>query len=208
MTTTTTQQVQTRSVGRPLTDRARRTKSAVERFLSTVNGQFTAADVRKVSKQSKVSVRNRLNAMEREGRIQKVDQVSTGKRGRPLAVYVKSDAPKESQNVRRNRAFNRTMAGMTFEGRCAYIADSLVRLYEEQLADEKAQRDSRHHNGRGFTKYDALRGTADAEKIIEDGVVTMEQVNYWLQPVNKDGRSRIQKYAGQLQALKLEEIQG
>ena len=205
MTTTSTQKVQTRNVGRPLSDRARRTKSAVERFLNSVEGQFTAADVRKVSKQSKVVVRNRLNALAREGRIKQVDQVSTGKRGRPLAVYVKSEAPKESQSVRRNRKFNRQMAAMTFESRCAYIADSLVRLYEEQLADEKAQRDSRHHNGRGFTKYDALRGTADAEKIIEEGVVTMEQVNYWLQPVNKDGRARIQKYAAQLQALKTEE---
>ena len=189
MTTSTTTQTVVRSVGRPLTDRARRTKRAVERFLESSQGQFTAADVRKVSKQSKVTVRNRMNALEREGLIKKV----------------KSDAPKEREAVRQNRQFIRVMASKSFEERCAYVADCLTRLYEEQLVDEKRTRDSHHHNGRGFTKYDAPRGTVDAEYILENEVVTVEQVNYWLQPVNKEGRSRIQKYSRQLQALREQE---
>jgi predicted ArsR family transcriptional regulator len=198
--TTTTQTQATR--GRPLSDRARRTKRAVERFLERNSDTFTAADVRKFSKQSKVAVRNRLNALESAGLIKKVDQVSSGKRGRPMVVYQKSEAPKEREAVRQNRQFVRNMASKTFEERCAYVADALTRLYEEQLADEKSTRDSHHLNGRGFTKYDAPRGTLDAENILESEVVTVDQVNYWLMPVNKDGRSRIQKYARQLQALR------
>ena len=200
---TTTQAQATKSVGRPLTKRARSTKRAVEKFLEQHNGQFTAADVRRVAKQSKVTVRNRLNALERDGLIKKVDQVSSGKRGRPMAVYVKSDEqPREKQTVRRNREFVRSMASKTFEERCAFIADALVHLYNEQVEDEKQTRDSRYQNGRGFTKYDALRGTTDAERILEDEVVTVEQVNYWLQPTQKDGRARIMKYDRQLKALK------
>jgi len=204
MTTQTTTQVQaTRSVGRPLTKRARSTKRAVEKFLEQHEGQFTAADVRRVAKQSKVTVRNRLNALERDGLIKKVDQMSTGKRGRPLAVYVKTDGePMEKESVRRNRQFVRTMASKSFEERCAFVAESLIALYNEQVEDEKAMRDSRHSNGRGFTKYDALRGTSDAEAILENEIVTVEQVNYWLRPVEKTGRSRIMKYDRQLKALK------
>jgi len=200
---TTTQAQATRPVGRPLSKRGRSAKRAVEKFLEQHNGQFTAADVRRVAKQSKVTVRNRLNALERDGLIKKVDQVSSGKRGRPMAVYVKSDEqPREKQTVRRNREFVRSMASKTFEERCAFIADALVHLYNEQVEDEKQTRDSRHQNGRGFTKYDALRGTTDAERILEDEVVTVEQVNYWLQPTQKDGRARIMKYDRQLKALK------
>ena len=204
MTNATTQaQTVTRTVGRPLTKRARSTKRAVENFLEAHEGQFTAADVRRVAKQSKVTVRNRLNALERDGLIKKVDQQSSGKRGRPMAVYVKCDEqPKEKESVRRNRQFVREMASKTFEDRCAFVAESLIHLYNEQVDDEKVTRDSRHQNGRGFTKYDALRGTTDAEKILEDDVVTVEQVNYWLQPTNKEGRSRIMKYDRQLKALK------
>jgi predicted transcriptional regulator len=200
---TTTQAQATKSVGRPLTKRARSTKRAVEKFLEQHEGQFTAADVRRVAKQSKVTVRNRLNALERDGLIKKVDQVSSGKRGRPMAVYVKSnEQPREKESVRRNRAFVRTMASKTFEERCEFIADALIHLYNEQVEDEKQTRDSRHQNGRGFTKYDALRGTTDAERILEDEAVTVEQVNYWLQPTQKDGRARIMKYGRQLKALK------
>jgi len=91
MTTQTTTQVQaTRSVGRPLSKRGRSTKRAVEKFLEQHEGQFTAADVRRAAKQSKVTVRNRLNALEREGAIKQVGVKPTGKRGRPLAVYEKA----------------------------------------------------------------------------------------------------------------------
>ena len=91
MTNTTTTKAQvTNTVGRPLSKRARSTKRAVEKFLEQHNGQFTAADVRRVAKQSKVTVRNRLNALEREGAIKQVGVKPTGKRGRPLAVYEKA----------------------------------------------------------------------------------------------------------------------
>jgi predicted ArsR family transcriptional regulator len=91
---TTTQQAQA-TRGRPLSKRGRDTKRAVQRYLDNVQGQFTAADVRKASKQNKVTVRNRLNALEREGVIKKVDSQPVQKggkvtRGRPLAVYEKA----------------------------------------------------------------------------------------------------------------------
>ena len=144
-----------------------------------------------------------MNALERDGLIKKVGQVSSGKRGRPMAVYVKCDKqPREKESVRRNREFVRNMAAKTFEERCEFVATALIHLYNEQVEDEKQTRDSYHQNGRGFTKYDALRGTTDAERILEDEVVTVEQVNYWLQPTQKDGRARIMKYHRQLEALK------
>ena len=92
---TTTQAQSTRLVGRPLTKRARSTKRAVEKFLEQHDGQFTAADVRRVAKQSKVTVRNRLNALVAAGVIEQVGSVPVQKagkasRGRPLAVYEKA----------------------------------------------------------------------------------------------------------------------
>jgi len=91
---TTTQAQATRPVGRPLSKRGRSAKRAVEKFLEQHNGQFTAADVRRVAKQSKVTVRNRLNALVAAGSIKQVDSVPVQKsgkasRGRPLAVYEK-----------------------------------------------------------------------------------------------------------------------
>jgi response regulator of citrate/malate metabolism len=99
MTTTSTQtQAQTQTTatrGRPLSKRGRDTKRAVERFLNTVEGKFTAADVRKATKQNKVTVRNRLNALAAAGEIKQVGTqpvVKAGKvvRSRPLAVYEKA----------------------------------------------------------------------------------------------------------------------
>jgi len=93
----TTQAQTTRPVGRPLSKRGRSAKRAVEKFLEQHEGQFTAADVRRVAKQSKVTVRNRLNALVAAGVIEKVDSVPVQKagkatRGRPLAVYKRKDA--------------------------------------------------------------------------------------------------------------------
>ena len=96
MTTTATTQNQTTTTrGRPLSKRGRDTKRAVERFLNSVEGKFTAADVRKATKQNKVTVRNRLNALAASGAIKQVDSkpvVKAGKvvRGRPLVVYEKA----------------------------------------------------------------------------------------------------------------------
>ena len=92
---TTTQAQATRPVGRPLSKRGRSAKRAVEKFLEQHDGQFTAADVRRVAKQSKVTVRNRLNALVAAGAIKQVDSVPVQKagkatRGRPLAVYEKA----------------------------------------------------------------------------------------------------------------------
>jgi len=91
----TTQVQATRSVGRPLSKRGRSAKRAVEKFLEQHEGQFTAADVRRVAKQSKVTVRNRLNALLAAGAIKQVASVPVQKagkasRGRPLAVYEKA----------------------------------------------------------------------------------------------------------------------
>ena len=97
--TTTTTQTQAQDVqatrGRPLSSRGKATKRAVDRYLDQVQGQFTAADVRKVSKQNKVTVRNRLNALVNAGVIKQVASQPVQKagkvtRGRPLAVYEKA----------------------------------------------------------------------------------------------------------------------
>ena len=96
MTNATTQaQTVTRPVGRPLSKRGRSAKRAVEKFVSEHQGQFTAADVRRVAKQSKVTVRNRLNALVATGAIkqvasQPVQKSGKATRGRPLAVYEKA----------------------------------------------------------------------------------------------------------------------
>ena len=95
MTNATTQAQTTRPVGRPLSKRGRSAKRAVEKFVNDHQGTFTAADVRRVAKQSKVTVRNRLNALVAAGAIKQVDSVPVQKagkasRGRPLAVYEKA----------------------------------------------------------------------------------------------------------------------
>ena len=190
----------TRSVGRPLSKRGRCTKAALERFLNQVEGTFTVADLRKVSKQSKVTVRNHVSELQRRGVIVPVGSApNPSKRGRPQTVFRKAEAPsKVNPTVRKHRERLRELAEMSPQERREYVSKALVNLYQKQVKDEREVGDSLFYNRQGFTKYDAPRGTEHAERILNNEALSVAEVNYWLTPVSKTGRTRIGKYERQL----------
>lgn len=190
----------TRSIGRPLSKRGRNTKAALDRFLKQAEGTFTVADLRKASKQSKVTVRNHVTALERQGLIEVVGTTAnSGKRGRPQTVYQKVDKPSQvNETVRQHRQRVRELAAMSPSERREFVSKALVTLYAKQIKDERELRESLVENREGFTKYDAPRGTAHAERILNKEPLTVAEVNYWLAPVSKTGRTRIGKYQRQL----------
>lgn len=205
MTTVTTkthtvEKSTTRSIGRPLSKRGRNTKAALDRFLKQTVSTFTVADLRKVSKQSKVTVRNHATALERQGLIEVVGTTAnSGKRGRPQTIYQKVEKPTQvNETVRRHRQRVRELASMTPSERRDFVSKALVSLYAKQIGDERALRESLVENREGFTKYDAPRGTVHAERVLNEEALTVAEVNYWLTPVSKTGRTRIGKYQRQL----------
>ena len=77
------------SAGRPLSEKGREAKEAVEQYVLK-NESFTANDVENHTGLEKVFVRNRLNALERKGVIHKNGTVPNEGRGRPCALYERS----------------------------------------------------------------------------------------------------------------------
>ena len=59
------------------------------------------------------------------------------------------------------------------------ICRALVVLYERQTADEKATKDSRHDNNRGFRPCHAKMGTSMAEFYLKRGFLSPKQIAYW-----------------------------
>ena len=77
------------------------------------------------------------------------------------------------------------------------VARALVALNDRQTEDEQAAEHTRYLNGRGFRPCHARMGTSMAKFFAARGYLTEKQVAYWRRPM-KDGRSRIEIYAGQL----------
>lgn len=77
------------------------------------------------------------------------------------------------------------------------VARALVALNERQTADEQAAENTRYHNGRGFRPCHARMGTSMAQFYLKRGYLSPKQVAYW-RHVQKDGKMRIEIYAGQL----------
>ncbi|ASV44261.1 hypothetical protein PBI_SCTP2_246 [Salicola phage SCTP-2] len=89
---TTTQTVTATRRGRPLSTKGRKARNAVLRILNSEQGTqgVTAKDIARQGKMSATAVRNRLNALERAGKVVKVGVRKSDGKGRPQAVYVKA----------------------------------------------------------------------------------------------------------------------
>lgn len=81
--------------------------------------------------------------------------------------------------------------------RDAAIARALVVLNERQTADEQVSENTKYHNGRGFRPCHARMGTSMAKFFLRNGYLSPKQINYW-RALQKDGKMRIEIYAGQL----------
>lgn len=77
------------------------------------------------------------------------------------------------------------------------VGRALVALNDRQTRDEQQDETTKHHNGMGFRPAHARMGTSMANFFQRAGFLTAKQVAYWRRPM-KDGRSRIEIYAGQL----------
>lgn len=77
------------------------------------------------------------------------------------------------------------------------VARALVVLNERQTADEQASENTRYDNGRGFRPCHARMGTSMAKFFLKFNRLSTKQVAYWRKPM-KDGKMRIEIYAGQL----------
>ena len=77
------------------------------------------------------------------------------------------------------------------------VARALVVLNERQTADEQQKEMTRYQNGRGFRPCHARMGTSMAQFYLQRNYLTAKQVAYWRMP-QKDGKMRIEIYAGQL----------
>lgn len=77
------------------------------------------------------------------------------------------------------------------------VARALVVLNERQTYDEQSDQNTKHANGRGFRPCHARMGTSMAEFYSRNNYLSPKQISYWRAP-QKDGKMRIEIYAGQL----------
>lgn len=77
------------------------------------------------------------------------------------------------------------------------VARALVVLTERQTADEQRSENTKYDNGRGFRPCHARMGTSMSKFFKARGYLTEKQIAYWRVP-QKDGKMRIEIYAGQL----------
>lgn len=87
-------ETKTVKIGRPLSKPSKAAQKALDEFLEQTNGNFSTEDVRRVTKQSVVTVRNRLNSLIKSGKIEKVEfkkmtHNGVPARGRPQSIYRK-----------------------------------------------------------------------------------------------------------------------
>lgn len=77
------------------------------------------------------------------------------------------------------------------------VARALLALTARQTSDEQASENTRYRNGRGFRPCHAHMGTSMAKFFQRNGYLSPKQIAYW-RTRGKDGKSRIEIYAGQL----------
>lgn len=77
------------------------------------------------------------------------------------------------------------------------IARALMALTARQTQDEQVSEDTKYLNGQGFRPCHARMGTSMAKFFDRNGYLSPKQVAYWRMP-QKDGKMRIEIYAGQL----------
>lgn len=77
------------------------------------------------------------------------------------------------------------------------VARALIALTARQTTDEQASENTRYRNGRGFRPCHAHMGTSMAKFYQRNGYLSPKQIAYW-RATGRDGKSRIEIYAGQL----------
>lgn len=77
------------------------------------------------------------------------------------------------------------------------VARALLALTARQTSDEQASEHTRYRNGRGFRPCHAHMGTSMAKFFQRNGYLSPKQIAYW-RATGRDGKSRIEIYAGQL----------
>jgi hypothetical protein len=77
------------------------------------------------------------------------------------------------------------------------IGRALMALNKRQTQDEQISAQTRHHNQRGFMPMHAKKGTGMAQFFDKTGYLTPKQLAYW-RAVTPSGKTRIEKYVGQL----------
>lgn len=80
------------------------------------------------------------------------------------------------------------------------VARALVVLNQRQTAGEQVNEATLNRNGEGFRPCHARMGTSMAKFYQRNGYLSPKQVAYW-RKLQKDGRMRIEIYAGQLLAV-------
>lgn len=77
------------------------------------------------------------------------------------------------------------------------VARALVVLNQRQTVTEQVSEHTITRNGQGFRPCHARMGTSMAKFFERNGYLSPKQIAYWRQP-QRDGRARIEIYAGQL----------
>lgn len=77
------------------------------------------------------------------------------------------------------------------------VARALVRINQNQTADEQKQETVKYQNGKGFRPCHARLGTSMAKFFQSRGYLTQKQINYW-RKTDRKGNMRIGIYANQL----------
>jgi len=80
------------------------------------------------------------------------------------------------------------------------IGRALVRIFERQIDNEKANNTTNVTNNVGFSSADAKQGSITAKTFLKRKDLLDFQVEYWMQP-RKDGSPRICKYHRQLNEI-------
>ena len=77
------------------------------------------------------------------------------------------------------------------------IGRALVALHARQTADEQSSDTTRHNNNRGFMPMHANKGSGMAKFFLRNNYLSPKQIAYW-RVLTPSGKSRIEKYVGQL----------
>jgi hypothetical protein len=85
------------------------------------------------------------------------------------------------------------------------IIRALVVLTERQTLDERASENTKYLNGKGFRPCHARMGTSMANFYRRNKYLSPKQIAYW-RALQKDGKMRIEIYAGQLLEVALEKV--
>lgn len=73
------------------------------------------------------------------------------------------------------------------------VVRSLVKLYECQTADEQVERETKHHNGVGFSAFDASILSSFAQQVKQNRRLSVKQMEI--------ARKKLTRYSKQLTAI-------